>query len=86
MSLRRDPGYVAARIATFVRDLAHELGGTQVGTVGMIDLRPNLVNVVAAQAVMTVDLRNTDGHRPTRSRASSRLPSWPTRRLTKGLR
>ncbi len=60
MGLRRDPAYVAARIATFVRDLALELGGTQVGTVGLIDLHPNLVNVVAARAVMTVDLRNTD--------------------------
>ena len=60
MGLRRDPGYAAARIATFVRDLALELGGTQVGTVGRIDLHPNLVNVVAARATITVDLRNTD--------------------------
>jgi beta-ureidopropionase / N-carbamoyl-L-amino-acid hydrolase len=43
-----------------VRDLAGELGGRQVGTVGRIELRPNLVNVVAASAAMTVDLRNTD--------------------------
>lgn len=60
MALRRDPGYVAARIATFVRDLALELGHPQVGTVGKIDLHPNLVNVVAATATQTVDLRNTD--------------------------
>jgi N-carbamoyl-L-amino-acid hydrolase len=31
-----------------------------VGTVGRIELHPNLVNVVAAQASMTVDVRNTD--------------------------
>ncbi len=60
MNLRRDPGYGAARIATFVRDLAIELGGAQVGTVGALTLEPNLVNVVAARAVMTIDLRNTD--------------------------
>ena len=60
MSLRHDPGYVAARIATFVRDLALELGHPQVGTVGKVDLHPNLVNVVAATATLTVDLRNTD--------------------------
>ncbi len=60
MRLRHDPGYVAAEIATFVRRLALELGHPQVGTVGKIDLAPNLVNVVAASAIMTVDLRNTD--------------------------
>jgi N-carbamoyl-L-amino-acid hydrolase len=60
MRLRRDPGLVAAEVTTFVRRLARELGGHQVGTVGRLDLHPDLVNVVAAQAVMTVDLRNTD--------------------------
>ena len=60
MRLRRDPGYVAASVATFVRDLVVDIGHPQVGTVGMIDLHPNLVNVVAARAQMTVDLRNTD--------------------------
>ncbi|MGI9624030.1 MAG: Zn-dependent hydrolase [Acidimicrobiales bacterium] len=60
MDLRCDAGYVAARIASFVRDLAVKIGGSQVGTVGAIDLHPNLVNVVAGGATMTVDLRNTD--------------------------
>jgi N-carbamoyl-L-amino-acid hydrolase len=60
MRLRRDAGYVAAEVATFVRRLAHDLGGHQVGTVGRLDLHPDLVNVVAARATLTVDLRNTD--------------------------
>ena len=60
MSLRHDAGYAAARVATFVRELALELGHPQVGTVGLLTLHPNLVNVVAARATMTVDLRNTD--------------------------
>lgn len=60
MSLRHDAGYAAARIATFVRELALEMGHPHVGTVGQITLHPNLVNVVAATAVMTVDLRNTN--------------------------
>ncbi len=60
MSLRHDAGYAAARIATFVRELAISIGHPHVGTVGQITLHPNLVNVVAATAVMTVDLRNTD--------------------------
>jgi N-carbamoyl-L-amino-acid hydrolase len=60
MSMRRDPAYVAASIAVFVRNLAEQYGGNQVGTVGKIDLHPNLINVVPARAVMTVDVRNTD--------------------------
>jgi len=43
-----------------VRELARELGGAQVGTVGAIELHPNLINVIAARAKLTVDLRNTD--------------------------
>ena len=60
MDLRHDAGYVAAEIATFVRRLAADLGPPMVGTVGAIDLHPNLVNVVAARATVTVDLRHTD--------------------------
>lgn len=60
MSLRRDAGYAAARVATFVRELATELGPPLVATVGAIDLHPNLVNVIAARATLTVDLRHTD--------------------------
>jgi len=59
MSMRRDAGYVAGEISTHVRQIANQIGGTQVGTVGKIDLHPNLVNVVASKASMTVDLRNT---------------------------
>ncbi len=60
LRLRHDAGYVAAEVTTFVRRLAIQLGGHQVGTVGRIDLHPNLVNVVAARVTMTIDLRNTD--------------------------
>lgn len=61
MRLRRDPALVAAEVTSAVRRLARELGGHQVGTVGRVELHPNLVNVVAARAALTVDLRNTDG-------------------------
>ena len=60
MRLRRDAGLVAGEVAVAVRRIAQELGGDQVGTVGSIRLHPSLVNVVAARAVVTVDLRNTD--------------------------
>src|SRR6266550_2427419 len=60
MDLRRDAGYAAGEIAVFVRRLARGLGDQQKGTVGRIELYPNLVNVVAERAVLTVDLRNID--------------------------
>jgi N-carbamoyl-L-amino-acid hydrolase len=60
MSMRHDAGYVAAEVTAFVRQLAIEIGANQVATVGALTLSPNLINVVADQAVMTVDLRNTD--------------------------
>ncbi len=60
MRLRRDPGYVAAELTTFVRRLTDELGGSQVATVGRVEVRPNLVNVVPSVVTITVDLRNTD--------------------------
>jgi N-carbamoyl-L-amino-acid hydrolase len=44
----------------FARSLAKEIGGNQVATVGLMTLSPNLVNVIANEVVMTVDLRNTD--------------------------
>lgn len=58
--LRRDAGLAAARIAAGVGDMVRAMGGDQVGTVGAITLTPNLVNVVAEKAVLTVDLRNPD--------------------------
>jgi N-carbamoyl-L-amino-acid hydrolase len=60
MDMRHDAAHVAARIAVHVRDIVEHVGGSQVGTVGALELHPNLVNVVAARASMTVDLRNTD--------------------------
>lgn len=60
MRLRHDAGYAASAVVTFVRELAREMGAAQVATVGKIDLTPNLINVIASRAVLTVDLRNTD--------------------------
>jgi N-carbamoyl-L-amino-acid hydrolase len=60
LRLRHDAGYCAAAVATFLRSLALDMGGSQVCTVGKIDLHPNLINVIAARARLTADLRNTD--------------------------
>jgi N-carbamoyl-L-amino-acid hydrolase len=60
MHLRHDAAYAAGEVAVFVRRLAQDMGGNQKGTVGRIELYPNLVNVIAERAVLSVDLRNTD--------------------------
>jgi N-carbamoyl-L-amino-acid hydrolase len=60
MRLRHDAGYCAAAIGAFLRRLATEMGGNQVATMGAVTLHPNLINVIAARATLTVDLRNTD--------------------------
>jgi N-carbamoyl-L-amino-acid hydrolase len=62
MHLRRDAGYVAAELICFVRALARRCGGSQVSTVGRVVLEPNLVNVIARRAHLTVDLRNTEAN------------------------
>ena len=60
MRHRHDAGYCAAAITVYVRDLAQRYGNNQVATVGAINLQPNLINVIAARATLSVDLRNTD--------------------------
>ncbi|MFM8907035.1 MAG: hydantoinase/carbamoylase family amidase, partial [Actinomycetota bacterium] len=60
MHLRRDPAYAAAELTVFLRSLANRYGGSQVCTVGKVDLHPNLTNVVPSRAVLTLDVRNTD--------------------------
>jgi len=74
MSHRHDAGYAAGAVTTFVRDMALEMGGSQVATVGRISLIPDLVNVVANTATLTVDLRNTDG--PSLAEAERRLSGF----------
>jgi len=63
MRLRHDAGYVAGAISCEARQLAQDMGGDQVATVGVTELTPNLINVVAKLARVTVDLRNTDDDR-----------------------
>ncbi|MGB0749226.1 MAG: Zn-dependent hydrolase [Magnetospiraceae bacterium] len=60
MALRHDAGFVAASISVAARRIATEMRGDQVATVGVMELDPGLVNVIARKARVTVDLRNTD--------------------------
>lgn len=60
LELRHDAGLVAARVISFVRELATSIGGNQRGTCGVIEFFPNLINVIPEKAKFTVDLRNSD--------------------------
>jgi N-carbamoyl-L-amino-acid hydrolase len=60
MRMRHDAGFCAAAIGHFIRHLARDMGGAQVATMGSVTLHPGLINVIAARAKVTVDLRNTD--------------------------
>ena len=60
MALRHDAGYCAARLAVSMRSMARLMGGYQVATIGVLQLKPGLINVVPGSALLTIDLRNTD--------------------------
>ncbi|MFT0174403.1 Zn-dependent hydrolase [Paraburkholderia mimosarum] len=60
--LRHDAGWVAAAVATFLRELAVTTG-TTLATIGMLSIEPNVINVIPRKAVFTVDLRDPDEQR-----------------------
>ncbi|AXF25818.1 Zn-dependent hydrolase [Burkholderia pyrrocinia] len=60
--LRHDAGWVAAAVATFLRELAVTVG-TTLATIGMLRIEPNVINVIPRKAVFTVDLRDPDEQR-----------------------
>ena len=79
MRLRHDAGYVASAISVGVRRLVKEMGGHQIGTVGVTKLNPSLVNVIAKEALITIDLRNTDDQKL--KEAEQRLKDIESQRL-----
>jgi N-carbamoyl-L-amino-acid hydrolase len=58
--MRRDAGLTAAHIITYMREIANTLGANQRATCGMISFSPNAINVIPAEAVLSIDLRNSD--------------------------
>lgn len=60
ISMRRDAGYAAARVITFLRDRAKASNTPTVATVGCIAFEPNAINVIPSRASFTVDLRDPD--------------------------
>lgn len=62
-AMRRDAGYAAARVVTFLRDRARRPDTRTVATVGCVAFKPNVINIVPSRAVFTVDLRDPDEQR-----------------------
>lgn len=60
INMRRDAGLVASKISCYAREITQILGKNQVATIGYVQYKPNLINVIPEQAVITIDLRNTD--------------------------
>ena len=58
MQYRNDAGLVAAKINVFINELADAMAPNQHATVGALEIKPNLINVIPNFAKFTVDLRN----------------------------
>lgn len=61
IALRSDAGLAACLIVQRAYEMARAIGSDQLMTTGTMRLKPDLVNVVAEEAVFTVDLRNPSG-------------------------
>lgn len=60
MGYRKDAVHAASRMIKQILDLAQEHGDPLVTTVGKIEVKPNVVNVVPGKALFTLDIRHTD--------------------------
>ena len=60
MRTRRDALVAAADVVRAVRRIPLEIGRDVVGTVGWLDVQPNIVNAIPGKAVLTADLRAPD--------------------------
>ena len=60
MAMRKDPAAALFTIGAELQRIVERIGEPQVGTIGRVELVPNLVNVVPASATFTVDVRHTD--------------------------
>jgi N-carbamoyl-L-amino-acid hydrolase len=70
MRARRDALVAAADVVRAVRRIALELGDGPVGTVGWLDVHPNIVNAIPGRVVFTVDLRAPSDAELDRARAA----------------
>ncbi|CAN5379494.1 hypothetical protein BH09GEM1_BH09GEM1_05550 [soil metagenome] len=63
MDKRQDAMLAAAKFTVAVNDAVRGEPGRQVATVGRVVVSPNTTNVVPAQVVLTVDLRDLDSQK-----------------------
>ena len=70
MHLRADAGAAAARISAFLHEHVTARNAPTVATVGSIRLEPDLINVVASRATLTVDIRDPEEERLQRVEAA----------------
>ncbi|MCR8644766.1 allantoate deiminase [Paenibacillus sp. N1-5-1-14] len=60
MGYRKDAVHAAGRMIQQILDLAQAEGDPLVTTVGKIEVKPNVVNVVPGSSLFTLDIRHTD--------------------------
>ena len=60
MGVRKDALAAAAEIVLAVERIARDVGRGMVGTVGVLDVRPNMANIVPGEARLTAELRGLD--------------------------
>lgn len=60
MADRRDAVAAAAELILLVERVAREVGRAMVGTVGFIEARPNMINIIPGEADLLVDFRGID--------------------------
>jgi N-carbamoyl-L-amino-acid hydrolase len=60
MGDRRDAAAAAAELVLLVERVAKDAGRGMVGTVGVLEVRPNMINIVPGEADLLVDFRGID--------------------------
>lgn len=76
LNLRKDPGLLAAQFNVYLRSMAEETPG-QLGTVGLQEFHPNVINVVPDHVRLVTDLRNPD--EASLRRSQEKVDTWLTR-------
>src|SRR6266568_6011716 len=58
MRIRHDALVAAAEVVRSVRDIAKDIGGDLVTTVGNLTVHPNIVNAIPGRVTMSIDMRD----------------------------
>jgi N-carbamoyl-L-amino-acid hydrolase len=67
MRIRHDALVAAAEVVRGVRELVRHVGGDMVGTVGRLDVVPNIPNAIPGRVSLSIDLRDPDETQITRA-------------------